>query len=148
MKQVLLLFLFLISTGFISAQKTVMGTVTDDKGNPLIGANIVAKEASGVGTITDVDGHFKLDVPANVNTLVFSYAGFGSKELAIGTSSTLNVSLSEGTILDELVVVGYGTKSTRFNTQSVAALGKVVLKTNRYYLHRSYCKDKQPVFKW
>lgn len=113
----------MLGTGFVSAQRTVSGTITDESGTPLIGANIVAKEVAGVGTITDIDGNFKLDITSGVKTLVFSYAGFGSKEIALGESNIINVTLSEGQVLEELLVVGYGTKTTRFNTQSVTALG-------------------------
>ena len=77
------IFMILISTAFVSAQRTISGTVTDEAGVPLIGANIQAKEASGVGTITDVDGSYKLQIPDNVKMLVFSYAGYSTKEMVI-----------------------------------------------------------------
>ncbi len=108
---------------FAQAQKMVSGTVTDDAGTPLIGANIVAKEAPGVGTITDVDGKFKLDVPATVKVLVISYAGYVGKEVDVTASATnLSISLSEGKLLEEVVVVGYGIQRKSDLTGSVASI--------------------------
>lgn len=126
-----LLFLMFCLIGAVGAaigQRTVTGTVTDQAGQALIGANVIAKEASGVGTITDVDGNYRIQLPANVNTLVFSYAGYQTKEMAVGTSAVINVTLNEGQLLEELVIVGYGEKSTRFNTQAVASLGESNIK--------------------
>ncbi|MBK9149853.1 MAG: TonB-dependent receptor [Saprospiraceae bacterium] len=111
-----------ILTGAAYGQRVVTGTVTDEAGQALIGANVVAKEASGIGTITYVDGNYRLNVPENVKTLVFSYAGYNSKEMAIGTSSVINVSLSEGKLLDEVVVVGYGVQRKADLTGSIASI--------------------------
>ena len=116
------IFMILISTAFVSAQRTISGTVTDEAGVPLIGANIQAKEASGVGTITDVDGSYKLQIPDNVKMLVFSYAGYSTKEMEIGSATVMNMILSEGKLLDEIVVVGYGTQRKSDLTGSVASI--------------------------
>ncbi len=122
MKQFLFSFLVLLmSTSLTLAQRTVSGKVTDAAGETVIGASVFVKEAPGVGTITDIDGMYQLNVPSNGNTLVFSYTGFETFEAAI-TSGTVNVTMQEGKLLEEVVVVGYGTKSERFNTQSVAKI--------------------------
>jgi len=114
MKQFLFtLFILLVGVGFTYSQKSVSGTVTDEAGTPLIGANVVAKETSGVGTITDIDGNFKLQLPQNVNVLVFSYAGYNTQEIEVGTSTTINVTLTEGKLLEEIVVVGYGAQAKK-----------------------------------
>lgn len=124
MKQVL--FSLLVVFGCISmtyGQRTVSGKVTDSAGEAVIGANVVVKEASGVGTITDVDGMFQLSVPTNGATLVFSYTGYETQEVAIGASNTVNVSLSEGQLLQEVVVVGLGIDR---NSRSVAYANQTV----------------------
>ena len=74
MKHFLFSFLIIVlGAGFMSAQRTIMGTVVDESGTPLIGANIVSKEVATIGTITDIDGNFKVEVTAGVKTLIFSY---------------------------------------------------------------------------
>lgn len=114
--------IILCGAGISFGQRMVSGTVTDDSGAALIGANVVAKEANGIGTITDVDGSYKLQIPDNVTTLVFSYAGYDNKEMVIGTSSVINVSLSEGKLLEEIVFVGYGTQRKSDLTGSVSSI--------------------------
>lgn len=116
----LLSMLFL--TGAAYAQRVVTGTVTDQTGQPLIGANVLAKEAPGIGTITDVDGNYRIQLPSNALTLVYSYTGYDSKEIAVGNSTVINVTLSEGKLLDEVVVVGYGTATRKELTGSVAKI--------------------------
>ena len=129
MKHFLFSFLIIVlGAGFMSAQRTIMGTVVDESGTPLIGANIVSKEVATIGTITDIDGNFKVEITSGVKTLIFSYAGFNPQEIALGESNTINVTLSEGQVLEELIVIGYGTKTTRFNTQAVATLGESSIK--------------------
>ena len=75
----------------------------------------MAKEAAAIGTITDVDGSYKLQIPENVTTLVFSYAGYSTKEMEIGTASVMNVTLAEGKVLEEVVVTALGIKRDKSN---------------------------------
>lgn len=90
-------------------QKRVSGVITDTKGEPIIGANVAVKGTSN-GTITDIDGKFDIEVPANT-TLKISYIGYQPMEINIGNKSTIDIKLSEDTqALDEIVVVGYGTQ--------------------------------------
>jgi TonB-dependent starch-binding outer membrane protein SusC len=114
--------IILCGVGISFGQRMVSGTVTDNSGAALIGANVVAKEANGIGTITDVDGSYKLQIPDNVTTLIFSYAGYDNKEMVIGTSSVINVSLSEGKLLEEIVVVGYGTQRKSDATSAISSI--------------------------
>ena len=108
MKRLLLsLVLFVCTAAALSAQRTVTGTVTDISGVPLIGANILIK-GTNTGVITEVDGSFSIEVPANYNILMFSYTGFETKELDIPSSNVLNVSLAEGITLSEAVVTALG----------------------------------------
>jgi len=115
------LVLALFSVLAINAQ-TVTGVMTDaDSGEPLIGANVLVKGTT-VGTITDIDGSYSLSLPDGATTLVFSYAGFQDQEVDIDGQSTINVALSPGALLDEVVVIGYGTVKKRDVTGSVASL--------------------------
>lgn len=88
---------------------SVSGVVTDASGEPLIGVSIVQKGASGNGTTTNVDGRFTLNVPSNA-TLVVSYIGYDTQEVAVNGRRSLNITLKENSeMLDEVVVIGYGT---------------------------------------
>lgn len=120
-KFVLLLAVLALSN-FAYAQREVTGTVTDaESGEPLIGANILVVGTS-TGTITDFDGNYSINVPAGATTLEFSYTGFSSQRVEIGNQSVINVSLSAGQVLDEVVVVGYGTVKKSDLTGSVASV--------------------------
>ncbi len=91
-------------------QKTITGKVVDNSGSPLPGVTVVVKGTT-VGVITDIDGNYSLDVPANAQTLSFSFIGMKNQEIAIGNQTAINITLvSEVTDLDEVVVVGYGTQ--------------------------------------
>ena len=106
---------------FSFAQKTVTGVVSDAENNePLIGASVIAKGAA-TGTVTDIDGSYSVKVPAGVDALEFSYTGYETQSVAI-TGDVLNVSLSAGATLDEVVVIGYGAVKKRDVTGSVASL--------------------------
>jgi TonB-linked SusC/RagA family outer membrane protein len=133
MKQFLFTFLILlVSVGYSYSQRAVSGTVTDESGLPLIGANVVAKENAEIGTITDIDGSYKLQLPANVTTLVFSYTGYETKEVEVGTSNVLNVTMTEGNILEEVVVTALGIKRDKSNLgYSVGSINSEELVTGR-----------------
>ncbi|WP_339337456.1 MULTISPECIES: TonB-dependent receptor [unclassified Croceitalea] len=92
-------------------QVSVTGTVTDESGAPLPGANIIEKGTSN-GTQTDFDGNFSITVSNENATLVVSYIGFAAKEIPLNGQTSISVSLLEDTSgLDEVVVIGYGTLS-------------------------------------
>ena len=103
----LFLFLLIGSTSMILAQRSVTGSVVDNSGVGLIGANVSVKNTA-VGTITDIDGNFSLEVPDDNNTLVISYTGFETQEVDITGQSTVAITLSEGQLLDEVVVTALG----------------------------------------
>ena len=105
MRQSFLLILFLALGTYCFAQKTVTGYVTAVDEGPLIGASVLVKGTS-IGTITDFDGKFVIDVPANLTTLVISYVGFGTQEVVITDVDEINVELTSGELLSEIVVVG------------------------------------------
>ena len=105
---------------FASAQKTVLGTVFDEKGEALIGVNVVVK-GSSKGTITDINGKFGLSVPGNSAILLFSYIGYESQEIKVGNEKSFSIVLKTNAHnLDEIVVQGYGEIKKRDLTGSVA----------------------------
>jgi len=90
-------------------QKTIAGTVTDSKGQPLAGVNVVVTGTT-VGTLTDANGKYSINVPQGAKRLTFSFVGMVPQEIPIGTSAKIDVTMSEAAIgLEEVVVVGYGT---------------------------------------
>ncbi len=103
----LLLLLFVV--GFASAQRTITGTITNDDGEPLIGASILV-QGTTVGTVADFDGTYSLDVPEGSNTLVFSFTGYQEQTVELGVSNMVDIVLAEGIELGEVVVTGLGIK--------------------------------------
>ena len=100
---------------------TVTGTVTDENGEPLIGASVFVKGTTE-GAITDLDGEFSVTVPEDA-TLVISYIGYLSQEVMPGIRNNLNITLQpDKTVLDEVVVIGYGTVKRKDLTGSVASV--------------------------
>ncbi|TAE24257.1 MAG: SusC/RagA family TonB-linked outer membrane protein [Cytophagales bacterium] len=92
------------------ADQGVSGVVTDEKGGGLPGVNVVVKGTAS-GTTTDVSGRYQITLPTGRTTLVFSYVGFITQEVAVGERGTVNVSLKpDNKSLSEVVVVGYGTR--------------------------------------
>ena len=115
-KLLLLSAAFLFFTGQLLAQKTVTGTVTDEKGSPIPNVSVVVKGTS-IGTTTKADGTFSLTVPAVATTLVFTSVSMVSQEIAIGSGNIVNAQLvtSAQYLSDVVVVVPYGTiKKTAF----------------------------------
>ena len=120
------LFLALLCMGLawsLSAQTTITGIVTDESGEPLIGAGVMV-EGTQVGTVTGIDGDYSLTVPAGAVNLVFSYIGFANQTIAIEGRTRIDVVLgADQTYLDEVVVVGYATVKRRDLLGSVASVG-------------------------
>lgn len=104
-------------TSILSTSQTkntlVKGTVKDASGEPLIGVSVSVKGKSGIGTITDINGNFSIQCDAN-DTLVFSYIGYATLEFPVNGKSSLSISMKEDTkVLDEVIVVGYGTTTRK-----------------------------------
>lgn len=114
--------LFALMAIVASAQmKPVSGTVSDETGEPIIGANVMIK-GSKVGTITDFDGHYTINVEPN-GTLVCSYVGYKTVEVPVAGKSIVDFTLNEDRgLLDEVVVVGYGTVKRRDLTGAVSSM--------------------------
>jgi TonB-linked SusC/RagA family outer membrane protein len=104
------------------AQIVIAGTVRDGKQQPIPGVSVRVK-GSTLGTSTDVNGNYRLNLPLGTETLVFSSIGFETQEIAAANRTTLNVVLKEGTAgLEEVVVIGYGTVKKRDLTGSVTSV--------------------------
>nr|WP_165359954.1 TonB-dependent receptor [Parabacteroides goldsteinii] len=107
--------------------KRITGKVVDYKGETIIGANILVKHSENNGTVTDINGHFSLDVPANA-TIQVSYIGYVEQEIKIGNQTELKIVLQEDSrALDEVVVVGYGTQKKVNLTGAVTAISSEVI---------------------
>ena len=107
--------------------RVITGVVRDHTGETVIQASVVVKGTS-VGTVTDFDGKYSIDVPADAKVLVFSYIGLQTKEVTIN-GNVINVTLQENkTALEEVVVTGYGTTKKRDVVTSVASVGAEQLK--------------------
>ncbi len=101
---------------------TVSGTITDDTGQPLAGANVLVKGTTN-GTQSDFDGNYTIDASSDA-TLVFSYLGFTTLEEAVNGRSAINVSLEEdASQLEEVVVIGYGSQKKSDLTGAVGTVG-------------------------
>jgi TonB-linked SusC/RagA family outer membrane protein len=123
MKKLLLMLSFFLIASYSWAQdRTVSGKVVDEDG-PLPGVNVIVK-GSTLGTTTDLDGNYKLSVPSDAETLVFTYIGFEKMEVAIGSKSVIDVTLQPDVQqLGEVVVTALGVsrekRSIGYSTQSV-----------------------------
>ena len=96
--------------GVFNLNRDISGKVTDENDEGLPGVNILVKGTS-IGTVTDADGNYRLSVPDDATTLVFTYVGYLTEEVEIGTQTVLNMNLNPDlSQLEEIVVVGFGTQ--------------------------------------
>jgi len=109
-------------TSTLQVFETITGNISDDAGIPLIGANITLKDDPSKGTVADLDGNFTLDVESLPVTLDVSYTGYASKEVTVSSSAPVNIILSLGTALDEIIVVGYGTQKKVDATGAISSI--------------------------
>ena len=122
MKHLFLLLILLSFSLTALAQQKVVGKVKDSSGESVIGASVVVKGNNAMGTITDFDGNFMLDVPTK-SVLVISYIGYVTQEVPTAGKESLEIILKEDTkVLDEVVVIGYGTQRKGDVTSSVASV--------------------------
>ena len=115
-----LLFGLFLSLSAYAQQVSVKGHVKDSTGEPVIGANVVVKDNSSIGTITDLNGNFVLSVPQN-STLVISFIGYKPVEVKAAPSVTVTLQ-DDAVMLQEAVVIGYGTVKKNDVTGSVMAI--------------------------
>lgn len=121
-----LLFVLLMGGVTLSVQaqnaKSVRGVVSDSSGEPLPGVNIVVK-GTIQGMISDVDGSYEINVPSDNAVLVFSYIGYTTEEVRVGSRVAVNVVLEEDArMIDEVVVIGYGTVAKKDVTTAVSVV--------------------------
>jgi TonB-linked SusC/RagA family outer membrane protein len=113
--------LTLFSGSVFAQNRTITGVVKDAQGETIIAASVVVKGTT-IGTVTDIDGVFRVEVPASAKILVVSYVGMQTQEVAI-TGASLNVVLKDDAkMLDEVVAIGYGTVRRKDITGSVASV--------------------------
>lgn len=122
---VLLMFVFV--QAIAQQTMTITGNVKDKLGEPVIGANVVVKGTS-TGTITDVDGNFRIPDAPRQATVVVTFIGYHTREVAVKGNTPLNIVLEEDNqTLDEVVVVGYGVQRKSDLTGSVASVSSKTL---------------------
>ena len=122
-KKLILAMLCIGAAWQLSAQTTVNGVVTDEEGEPLIGAGVMV-EGTSIGTITGIDGDYQITVPADAANLVFSFIGLADQVVPIQGRTRIDVVLkADQTFLDEVVVVGYATVRRRDLLGSVSSVG-------------------------
>jgi TonB-linked SusC/RagA family outer membrane protein len=101
---------------------TISGKVVDEKGEPMPGVAVLEKGTTN-GTVTDVNGLFKLNVAGTASVLVIKFIGYNDKEVAVGTQTAFSISLTENVrALSDVVVVGYGTQKKRDLTGAVSSV--------------------------
>lgn len=112
----------LVTAQWVAAQRTITGTVTDAQSKEaLIGANILVVGTS-IGTITEYDGTYSLTIPAGASSLEFSYTGYTTQTIAITAANVLDIALQPGQVLEEVVVIGYGSVKKEDATGVVATI--------------------------
>ena len=122
-KLLLLVLVFISGMSYAIAQSAVTGTVTDENGEGIPGANIVIKGTSQ-GTITDIDGAFSINASSS-DVLVVTYVGYSTVEIPVGSQANISISLNEDiAALDEIVVTGYGTQVRKEITSAVTSLNE------------------------
>ncbi len=108
-------------TAFAQSAGPVKGSVKDAAGNPLIGVTVWV-EGSNIGTTTDIDGNYSVDVRPS-DTIVYTFLGYNEVKETVGQRTRIDITLAEATTaMDEVVVVGYGTQSRRTLTTSIAKI--------------------------
>lgn len=118
----MLLLMLIGLTGASLAQKTVTGIITDETKTPIPGVSVIVKGTT-VGTLSNADGGYSIPVSADGKTLVFTFIGMKAYEVEIGSQTKIDVSMTtEVSLLDEVVVVGYGTMRKKDLTGAVASV--------------------------
>ncbi len=122
MRRTLLINLLVFSFFVSQAQSIVTGKVTDQRQEPIPGVNVLVKGTVN-GTVTDVDGTFSIEAKPD-DVLVFSFVGFVSEEIAVGSQTSITINLAEDiTSLQEVVVIGYGTSKKKELTGATVQVG-------------------------
>ncbi|MDO6492396.1 MAG: TonB-dependent receptor [Cellulophaga sp.] len=125
--------LLLVGISAYGQKTTITGVISStDDGMPLLGANVLVKGTT-IGVVSDFDGNYSISAPSDATTLVFSYIGFKTKEVAINGQTAINVSLElDAAQLDEVVIIGYGTSTKRKMVGAVSTLDTEKLEQTPY----------------
>ena len=153
MKQAIVFSFLMMALGALQAQHAVSGKVVDEKSEPLIGVNIL-ENGTNRGAVTDLDGRFSFETTSPNATLIFSYTGFVTQEIALKGQSELNVALQEGINLGEIQIVGsrsYKRSSTETPvavdiidiSEILASSGQVEINQILQYVAPSFNANKQ-----
>ncbi len=129
----LLLFLIILGglTGAAFGQKTIKGVITAEDKAPLTGVSVVVKGTS-VGALSDQNGAYTLQAPENATTLIFSFIGMKTTEVEINDQTEINLTMAVDVgLLDEVIVVGYGTMRKKDLTGAVASVKPASLENQK-----------------
>jgi len=132
MKRIILLFSLMLSfTVLFAQQKSVTGKVTDDNNEPVPGANVVVKGTT-IGTVTDMDGNYKLQIPETAKMLNITFIGFEAQDVIVAGKTKIDIKLKQSSIgLEEVVAVGYGTQKKVNLTGAIESVkGETLAKKN------------------
>ena len=142
LRKILSFAFFLLVSTYAFAQNAVTGTVIDNTGMPLIGVSVVEKGTTN-GSVTDIDGKYTVNVEKG-KTLVFSYIGYVTQEVEV-QSNTINITLSEDAqLLDEVVVIGYGSMERKDVTSSITTVKAEDLNVGVYTTPAQLLQGKVP----
>lgn len=119
-------------SGIFQADRTVTGSVKDEKGEPLVGVTVTVKNNNAIGATTDLNGEFSLTIPQNLldnATLVFSFVGYAPMETEVGSQTRLDIAMNSSiSQLDQVVIVGYSAKKVKFLSSSVSTINNEKLR--------------------
>lgn len=142
---ILMVFLLILSSSSWAQKKTIQGIVTDETNEPVIGANVVIKNTS-IGTITGIDGQYRIEAPANA-TLVFTFVGYNPIEEKVNGRTQINVSMKSNDItLNDVVVVGYGVQKKVSLTGAIAGVRSTELLKLKTRIRRICLLVKYPEY--
>ena len=132
----------------LSAQVRVSGTVTDAQKEPVIGASVLER-GTGTGTVTDMDGQFTLEVASEKSVLEISYVGMKTQTVSVAGKPSIQVVLQEDQeVLDEVVVIGYGTQKRKDVTTAISSVSTEDIENfPSPPLHR-LCRARRRVLPW
>ena len=125
-KAVMTLLLCIWGGSLAFAQQRVQGQVTDSNGETLVGVSVMV-EGTTTGVATDLDGRYDIIVPGSESVLVFAYIGMDTQKITVGSQTTINVTLQSDLMLDEVVMIGYGTQKKAVVSAAISTVGDEML---------------------
>lgn len=129
---VIVLFVLLALGGQAFAQSSVSGKVTDETGDPLVGVNVLIKGTT-TGNMTDLNGLWNLNNVKPESVLVFSCLGYKTQEVKVGSRTSINIVLaSDATLLDDVIIVGYGTQRRKDLTGAITQIDNQMIETQNH----------------